>query len=207
MDDIKQGTDEWKQLKCGIISASKINEVLSKGKNGAEATGYANYLAQLACERMTDKPCESYTNGYMQRGNEDEPAARECYSFVKGQEVTQVAFIKHPTLWFAGCSPDGLVGDDGLVEIKRKIPAIHQKYMLKKEVPTEYRKQCLWQLACTDRKWVDFVSYCPEMPEDMQLFIVRLERDDAAIAEMEAAVISFNEAVETRIKELKAAVS
>lgn len=207
MEEIVQGSDEWKQLRCGSITASKIAEVMSKGKNGAESTGYANYRAQLVAERLTGCVVEGYTNGYMARGNEDESAARDCYSFATGNQVEQIAFVRHPTIEYAGCSPDGLIGDDGLLEIKRKIPALHIAYLLKKEVPTEYRKQMTFQLACTGRKWVDFCSYCPELPENMQLFIVRYYRDDAAIAEMEAAVIAFNRSVEKMITDLKAAVS
>lgn len=203
MEDITQGSDQWKQLRCGMITASKIADVMSKGKNGAESTGYANYRAQIVAERFTGCVSEGYTNGYMQRGNEDESAARDCYSFATGNQVDQIAFIKHPTIECAGCSPDGLVGDDGLVEIKRKIPALHIAYLLKAEVPAEYKKQMTFQLACTGRKWVDFCSYCPELPENMQLFIVRFHRDDAAIAEMEAAVIAFNQSVEKMILELE----
>lgn len=207
MEDITQGSDQWKQLRCGMITASKIAEVMSRGKNGTESTGYANYRAQIVAERLTGCVSEGYTNGYMQRGNEDESAARDCYSFATGNQVDQIAFIKHPTIECAGCSPDGLVSDDGLVEIKRKIPALHIAYLLKNEVPAEYKKQMTFQLACTGRKWVDFCSYCPELPENMQLFIVRFHRDDAAIADMEAAVIAFNQSVEKMITDLKQAVA
>lgn len=203
MEQIAQGTPEWKQLRCGKITGSKIADVMSKGKKGAESTGYANYRAQLACERLTGCVTDTYSNGFMQRGNEDEAAARLCYEFLTGNEVQQVPFIKHPTLDFAGSSPDGLIGEDGHIEIKRKIPAIHAAYILKNEVPAEYRKQMMFQLACSGRKWNDFVSYCPEMPEELQIFIVRMHRDEELITEIETAVVAFNDAVEKMIEDLK----
>lgn len=201
---MEQGTPGWEQARCGMITASRINDVLSKGKGGAESTGYANYRAQLVCERLTGCTVESYSNAYMSRGNEDESAAREVYEFLTGYAVLQVAFVKHPTLDFAGCSPDGCIGTNGLVEIKRKIPAVHIDYLLKNRVPPEYVKQMMFQMACTGRLWNDFCSYSPELPVNMQLFICRLERDEEMIKEMESAVITFNESVEKMIADLKA---
>jgi predicted phage-related endonuclease len=199
MEDIIQGSDEWRRLRCGMITASKISDVMQEKKG----TGYANYLAQLCCERLTGCAVETYKNGYMERGNEDEEAARDCYSFTTGNTVDQVAFIRHPTIERAGCSPDGTIGDDGLVEIKRKIPALHIDYIFKDRVPPEYVKQIQFQLACTGRLWCDFASYCPEMPEEMQLFVKRMDRDDTMISEMEAAVVAFNQSVEDTIARLK----
>ena len=199
MEEITQGTDEWKQLRCGIITGSKIADVTQEKKG----TGYANYLAQIVCERLTGCVTETYKNAYMERGNEDEEAARCCYEYVTGNIVEQVAFIKHPTIDCFGISPDGLINDDGMVEIKRKIPAIHIDYILKNRVPPEYVKQMTAQLACSGRKWNDFVSYCPELPENMQLFVCRLERNEEAINAMETAVVAFNESVEKMIADLK----
>jgi predicted phage-related endonuclease len=200
MEEIIQGSDEWKQLRCGLITGSKISDVMQEKKG----TGYANYLAQLVCERLTGCVTETYKNAYMERGNEDEPLARECYEFVTGNEVEQIAFVKHPTIDCFGVSPDGLIGDDGMVEIKRKIPAIHIDYIFKNRIPPEYVKQMTAELACTGRKWNEFVSYCPELPENMQLFVCRMERDEEAIKTMEAAVIAFNNAVNKMITDLKA---
>jgi putative phage-type endonuclease len=201
--DIAQGSEPWFQMKCGFIGASRISDIMSNGKNGAESTGRANYRAQLVCERLTGCVTDSFGNAYTQRGTEDEGAARECYSFVTGYEVEQTSFLFHPALPFAGCSPDGLIGTDGLVEIKRKIPAIHIDYIFKNRVPPEYTKQMLWQLAVTGRQWNDFCSYCPELPENMQLFTCRMYRDEVAISAMESAVIAFQESVEQMISDLK----
>ena len=199
MEDIIQGTDEWRQLRCGVITASRVADAMQEKKG----TGYANYQAQLVCERLTDCVTETYKNAYMERGNEDEPLARDCYSFVTGNDIEEVSFVKHPVIDCFGASPDGLVGQDGLVEIKRKIPALHIAYIMKGTVPSEYVKQMTAQLACTGRKWVDFCSYCPELPEEMQLFIVRMHRDEAAISAMEAAVIAFDKSVDDTIAKLK----
>lgn len=200
MEDILQGSDEWKQLKCGIISGSHMNDVMSEKKG----TGYENYVYQLVCERLNNCPTETtFSSPYMDRGVEEEYLARSCYSFVTGNEVEQVAFIKHPTMEFFGISPDGLIGADGGLEIKRKIPAIHAKYIRKNVVPTEYVKQMVAGMACTGRAWWDFCSYCPEFPENMQLFVVRLHRDEVAIKAMEEAVVAFNKVVESAIADLK----
>jgi len=200
MDEIIQGTDEWRQLRCGLITGSRISDVMQEKKG----VGYANYLAQLCCERLTNCVVESsFKNGYMDRGNEDEPAARDCYSFITGNDVEQVAFIKHPTIECFGVSPDGLVGTDGMVEIKRKIPAIHIDYIFKNRIPPEYVKQMTAELACSGRQWNEFVSYCPELPENMQLFICRMERNEADIKAMESAVLAFNQSVEDMIDSLK----
>lgn len=202
--DIEQGTDAWLEIKCGKVSASKIADVLSKGKGKEEAAGTRNYRAQLVCERLTGTVEETYCNEAMQRGTELEPIARECYEFLKGVTVEQVAFVDHPTVDMAGASPDGLVGDDGLIEIKCPNSANHIDYLLANATPAQYIKQMMWQMACTGRQWCDFVSYDPRLPEELQLFVVRLHRDDAMIAEMEAAVTSFNESVEKMIEDIRA---
>lgn len=197
-EGIEQGTAAWMQARCGLITGSKIADVMQEKKG----VGYANYLAQLCCERLTGCVTETFKNAYMERGNEDEQAARDCYSFVTGNDVEQVAFVKHPTIECFGVSPDGLIGTDGMVEIKRKIPAIHIAYIFANRIPPEYVKQMTAELACTGRKWNEFVSYCPELPPEMQLFICRLERDNALIAEMERAVIAFDKSVSQMIEDL-----
>lgn len=199
-DNIIQGSEEWKQLRCGLITGSQIANVMQEKKG----TGYANYMAQLVAERLTGCVAETYKNAYMERGNEDESAARDCYSFITGNEVRQVAFIKHPKISCFGISPDGILPDGNLLEIKRKIPALHIDYLLKNRVPPEYIKQMAAQLSCTGADYVEFASYCPEMPENMQLFIIRYNRDDKLIAEMEKAVIEFNQSVEKMISDLQA---
>lgn len=171
-------------------------------KSGGEAASRKNYRAQLVVERLTGQPTESYTNVAMQWGIDNEPAARECYEFVTGRTVDQVGFIDHPVVANSGASPDGLVGDDGLVEIKCPNTATHIEYLLAGVVPSDYIKQMQWQMACTGRKWCDFVSYDPRLTLNLQLFIRRLDRDEKLIAEMEAAVLTFLGEVDATVDKL-----
>lgn len=198
-----QGSPEWIQARCGSVGGSSISDLLSKGKNGAESTGYANLRAKIVCERLSGCVIETFKNAYMDRGNEDEGAAREVYEFVTGNTVEQVGLIRHPTIPHFHASPDGLIGEEGMLELKRKIPALHIAYLLKNEVPAEYKKQMTAQMACSGRKFVDFASYCPELSENLQLFVVRFFRDEAAIMGMEQAVIEFNKSVDDMIRRLK----
>lgn len=207
MEEIIQGSEAWHLLRIGKVTASRIADVLSKGRNGAESAGVRNYRSQLVCERLTGAREETYINAAMMRGTELEPLARECYEFIKGVEVNQTAFVDHPTVLMSGCSPDGLTNDDGLIEIKCPNTATHIDYLLNNVVPSDYIPQMMWQMACTGRKYCDFVSYDNRLPENMQLFIKRLERDNAKIAEIETAVIEFNSSVNKMIESLKAAVN
>lgn len=201
---IEQGSAEWFSMRLGKVTASRVADVMSKGKGSAESAGVRNYRAQLVVERLTGTVEETYTNGAMQRGVELEPLARECYEFLKGVTVEQVPFIDHPTIPMSGASPDGLIGNDGLVEIKCPNTATHIEYLLGGKPPAQYIPQMLWQMACTGRQWCDFVSYDPRLPEELQLFVVRLHKDYDAIEEIQTAVIAFNASVEKMIADLKA---
>lgn len=202
MENITQGSEAWHQLRLGKITASRINDVVAQIKTGEAATR-ADYRIDLANERLTGEPEESFTNAHMERGTELEPFARSAYEIKTGVFVAQVAFVDHPRLKNTGASPDGLVGNEGLIEIKCPKRKNHVKALLDKKVPSKYINQMQWQMACTNRLWVDFVSYCPELPENMQLFIKRVYRDNALIAELESKVIEFDEEVEAVITTLK----
>jgi putative phage-type endonuclease len=190
MNDIIQGTDEWKALRLGKVTASRVADVVAKTKSGY-STSRANYAAQLIAERLTGVVADSYTNAAMQHGTETEPEARAAYEFYQGVSVTEVAFVPHQSIDQAGCSPDGLVDEDGLVEIKCPNTATHLETLLGQAVPGKYETQMQFQMGCTGRKFCDFVSYDPRMPEHMRLFIKRVPRDDARIKELEAEVASF----------------
>jgi putative phage-type endonuclease len=190
IDDIQQGTEEWKRLRLGRVTASRVADLMAKTKSGPAASR-ANYMAQLIAERLTDTVSETYTNAAMQHGTETEPEARAAYEFYQAAVVNQVAFVEHPSIEQAGCSPDGLVGTEGLVEIKCPNTATHLETLLGQSVPSKYVLQIQFQMACTGRKWCDFVSYDPRMPENMRLFVKRLERDDKAIKEIEEAIAVF----------------
>jgi len=201
MSDIIQGSDEWKALRLGKVTASRVSDVVARTKTGYGA-GRANYMAQLIAERLTGTPAESYTNAAMQHGTETEPEARSAYEFYQGVNVKEVAFVPHPKIDQAGCSPDGLVGDDGLVEIKCPNTATHLETLLGQAVPSKYDAQMQFQMACTDRQWCDFVSYDPRMPENMRLFIKRVVRDDKRIAELESEIAAFLLEMAVKLSEL-----
>ena len=201
METIEQGSEAWLQLRLGKITASRITDVIAQVKSG-EAAGRENYRIELVCERLTGKPTEGFTNAHMERGTELEPFARAWYEVEKGEFVKQVPFVDHPTIKNAGASPDGIISE-GLIEIKCPMAKTHIKYLLEDRVPAKYMPQMAWQMACTHSKWVDFVSYCPELPQDMQMFIKRYERDDAYIADLEAKVIEFDIEVEQVIARLR----
>lgn len=203
MEQIVQGSPEWKALRCGKVTASRVADVVAKTKTGYSASR-ANYLAQLIAERLTGTPAETYTNAAMQHGVDTEPEARAAYEFYQGAKVEQVAFVPHPKIDQAGASPDGLVGGDGLVEIKCPNTATHLETLLGQAVPAKYIDQMLFQMACTGRQWCDFVSYDPRMPEHMRLFVRRVERDDARIAHLEAEISAFLRELSAKLGELNA---
>lgn len=201
MEDIIQGSPEWKALRCGKVTASRVADVVARTKTGPSASR-ANYLAQLIAERLTGTPAETYTNAAMQHGTETEPEARASYEFYQGVKVEQVAFVPHPKIDQAGASPDGLVGADGLVEIKCPNTATHLETLLGQAVPAKYADQMQFQMACTGRKWCDFVSYDPRMPEHMRLFIRRVARDDKRINDLETEIAGFLLEMAVKLSEL-----
>lgn len=187
---MEQGTNEWKECRVGKVTASRVADVVAKTKSGYSASR-DNYMAQLVCERLTGKPAESFSNAAMQWGTETEPLARAAYEAKMDVLVDEVGFIDHPSIVNSGASPDGLVGADGLIEIKCPNTATHIDTLLSQTVPKKYADQIFWQMACTGRDWCDFVSYDPRLPSDLQLFIKRIPRDDKYIQLLEAEVIEF----------------
>lgn len=205
MDSAKtvQGTEEWHVARRGFASASRMADIMAKTKSGP-ATTRANYAAQIVAERLTGVCEPSYTSAAMQRGTELEPEARAAYSFAKDADVQEVGFLLHPSIEWSGASPDGLVGDDGLVEFKCPSTATHIETLESGKVDRRYMLQMQWQMACSGRAWCDFVSYDPRMPPSMSLFIKRIPRDPVLIAEMEAEVTQFLSEVQTTIDGLTA---
>lgn len=201
---MEQRSAEWFAARCGKVTASKINDVMAKLKSGGEAAGRRNYRVQLAVERLTGQPAESYMNGAMQWGVDNEDSARESYSFLTGLDVGQVGFIDHPTVAMAGASPDGIISTDGMCEIKCPNSANHVDWMLAGKVPPEHVNQMQFQMDCAGRSWNDFVSYDPRMPIDLQLFVVRLERDDQLILSIREEVQLLLEEVAEMVQKLEA---
>jgi putative phage-type endonuclease len=202
-EELIQGSPEWLQARCGLVTASRISDVIARTKTGW-GSSRANYKAQLVIERLTGKPADTYQSPAMLEGIRLEPFARQAYSETTWQTVDQVGLVMHPTIPMAGCSPDGLVNDDGMVEIKCPLPATHLEYLLAGTVPTKYIPQLAFQLAChPKRQWVDFVSYCPSLPDKMQLFCKRYDRDDVYISQLEEMVKAFLDEVSETVEALK----
>lgn len=191
---IEQGSIEWRKLRLGKATASRIADVIAKTKSGYSASR-ANYMTELVIERFGVLN-DSFTNDAMQWGTETEPLARIEYEKCNLVTVDQIDFVPHPRIEMAGASPDGIVGD-GLLEIKCPNSKTHFEYLLAGVVPEKYKPQMAWQMACTGAQWVDFVSYDPRVPEGLQYFQIRYERDDNYIAELETEVIKFLEEVYT----------
>ena len=198
----EQRTTEWFQARLGKVTSSRVADVIAKTKTGYSASR-ENYMAQLVVERMTNKISGSYTNAAMEWGVANEKFARAAYELKMDIMVDETGLVDHPTIPMAGASPDGLVGEDGLVEIKCPNTATHIETLLSGEPDAEYVKQMQWQMACTSRAWCDFVSFDPRMPENLRLFIKRVERDDSQIAELEEEVRKFLAELEGKVLRLK----
>lgn len=186
-----QGDATWFEARVGLVTASRVADALAMLKRGGSSETREKYKLDILTEVLTGKPVEHYVSPAMDWGIETEPVARSAYEAQTNREVELFGFVIHPTISRSGASPDGLVGDDGLVEIKAPTGQTHLRYLVDGVVPEQYKPQMFWQMACTERKWCDFVSYDPRIPDDFSLFIVRLERDDKAIAEMETGVLQF----------------
>jgi putative phage-type endonuclease len=207
---IEQRTDEWFQQRLGKVTASRISDVIAKTKTGV-STSRQNYLVQLVSERITGKKGDSFVNQAMLDGIEREELARELYMRTRGVSVTEVGFFDHPIIKNSGASPDGAVNAEedgkyaGLIEIKCPIETTHTNTLMSKSVPSKYIPQIQWQMASVSPnvKWCDFISYNPNFPDTMQLFVARVERDNDYIAELEAEVIKFLDEVDQTILKLK----
>lgn len=197
-----QGTDEWHQARLGRVTASRVADVVAKTKSGWSASR-ANYAAELIAERLTGNPTEHFVNAAMQHGTDTEPQARIAYEAWTDCPVGEVGFVQHPRIEMSGASPDGLVGDDGLIEIKCPNSATHIDTLMGEPVAGKYLTQIQWQLACTGRKWCDWISFDPRLPEEMRLFVKRVPRDDALIAILEKEVLAFLAEIEETVEALK----
>lgn len=197
-----QGTPEWLQERCGNVTASRIADLMAKTKSGYSASR-ANYRAQLVTERLTGAVAPSFSNDAMRWGTETEPFARAAYEGRYGVMVDEVGYVPHFRIGRSGASPDGLVGIDGMLEIKCPNTATHIETLLSKSIPANYQLQMLWQMACAGRVWCDYVSFDPRMPEKHQFFCMRLPRSNARIQEIESEVLTFIEEVEYIIYQLE----
>lgn len=199
---MEQRTDEWFAARLGKVTASRVADVIATTKTGYSASR-ANYMAQLVVERMTGKQTESFTNAAMEWGTNTEPLARAAYEAEKGLLVDETGLVDHPSIPMSGASPDGLVGNDGLIEIKCPNTATHIENLLSKSVDKKYITQMQWQMACTGRKWCDFVSFDPRMGEGLQMVVIRVDRDEDYIQMLETEIKKFLSEVESKIKQLE----
>ena len=197
--DIKQNTDAWLEIRRGKVTASRVADVMAKTKTGVSASR-ANYLIELALQRVTGVIEPSFMNDAMQHGKDNEQTARTAFEVAHNVFVDQVAFVDHPTIKDFGCSPDGLIDTDGIVEIKNPNSSTHWATIKANEIPNKYYIQMMAQLSCTGREWNDYVSFDSRFPDRSQLFVKRLHRDDKYIAEMESEIIKFLDEVNSEVE-------
>ncbi|EAP7013730.1 exonuclease [Salmonella enterica] len=196
---ILQRSEDWHADRCGKVTASRVKDISAKPKTGK---AYNALTLTILTERLTGVQEESFTNSAMQWGIDQEPYAIAAYENETGNFVVGTGLIDHPAIKMSGASPDGLVDQDGQLEVKCPGSQTHLNTILTKEVPSEYVPQITWQLACTRRKWCDFVSYDPRLPEHLQLVIIRVFAEDLDIAGIEQSVIKFNQKIDQIIAEL-----
>lgn len=189
MDDL-QRTDEWFAARLGKVTASRIADLRKKTQKGWAASRAA-YMADLIAERLSGEHIPSGTGAARRWGQDIEPEAKRAYEFYRDAEIKEVGFLPHPTIGDAGASPDGLVGENGLVEFKCPTVLTHLETLETGTIAPEYLQQMQWQMACTGREWCDFASYDPRYPEAMKLYVQRVKRDDELIADIEADVVAF----------------
>jgi putative phage-type endonuclease len=199
---VEQGSPEWHAQRCGRVTASRISDLMAKTKTGWGASR-ANYAAQLIAERLTGCVAESYSNAAMEWGTATEGEAKSTYEFYTDTVVSPVGFVPHPSIPMSGASPDGYIGTEGILEVKCPLTATHIDTLLGQAVPSKYVLQMQWQMACTGRLWGDFVSYDPRMPEDMRLFVKRVERDEGRIKEITGCVEEFLAEVADKVLQLE----
>ncbi len=180
-----QGTPEWFAARAGLPTASRFATVLASGRGGGESKTRRKYMLQLAGEKITGSPMDGYSNGHMERGKEMEAEARDLYALVRDSAPEQVGFMRRGD---AGASPDALIGNDGLLEIKTKLADLQIEVLLANRLPPEHVAQIQGQLWISGRRWCDFVSYCPGLP----IFIHRVDRDEQYIAKLAVEVETFN---------------
>ena len=200
--DCEQNSTDWYQARLGIVTSSAFADAIRQpGPRGGAPKTRQKLLYTLAGERLTGQPAESYSNGYMDRGHEQEAEAIETYRFLTDNDPQPVGFVRNDGLGVGpvGTSPDRLVGDDGLVEVKTKMAHLQIELLLADRVPPEHVVQLQGQLWVTQRAWTDFVSYCPGLP----LFVKRVERDDKRIAEIKVGVEEFNQELDQLVDRIQ----
>ena len=201
--DCEQDSPEWHAARCGKVTASRIADIVRKTKTGISASRNT-YMGQLVAERLSGQVTEGFTSKAMEWGKETEDKAIAFYAFMRDSAALKIGFVIHPSIDMSGASPDRLIDDDGLIEVKCPNSATHIATLLGAPVDPDYVKQMQWQMACTGRKWCDFVSFDPRMPSDMCIHQRRVHRDPVFIAELEHSVSVFLAEVDATVAQLLA---
>lgn len=191
-----QGTSDWFEARMGIPTASMFATVMAKGKEGNASKTRHDYLLRLVGEILTGEPSETYSNGFMERGKVMEEEARHLYAFQTDADPQLVGFIRNGN---KGCSPDSLIGSDGVLELKTKLPHLLLDCILKDKFPAEHVAQCQGALWVTEREWVDIAVYWPKL----DLFVKRAYRDEAYIKQLSDAVEAFNEELALTVERIR----
>lgn len=205
-----QRTPEWWNARCSKVTASRIGDLMArnqprKGKTiGEWSARRNNYLREKVAERITGKPRDRKRVASLDHRIDLEPDARAAYEFYFERTIELAGFIEHPRIPFAGCSPDGLIGTDGGIEIKALDAEGHLEIVTADVIDSDYLYQCHFNMSCTERDWWDFTAFNPDMPEELKLYVQRVERDDALIAEIETNVIQFLEEVDQKVAQVRA---
>ena len=198
---LQQGTDEWRQARCGSVGASDAPRVVRRTKTGYSADR-ESLMAAKVLERLTGQPVEIFKTQAMLQGTEREPEARMLYELLKGVEVEQVGIVPHPSIKGSHASPDGLVTEIGLVEIKCPQPAAHMDTLMGETISEAHVVQMHWQMACSGSQWCDYVSFNPNFPPAMQVWIRRIYRDAKFIAELEREIAQFIKEIDRKVEQL-----
>lgn len=201
---VSQGSPEWHQLRLGKATASRVADIIRKGKGGALSLSRARYAGELVAERLSGLPTVGFKSADMEWGNQTEAQARDAYAFYRDADLIEVDFVDHPSIDMTGASPDRLVAPDGLLEIKCPATHTHIATLFGEPIDPDYIVQMQWQMACTGRAWCDWASFDPRLPESMRLHVRRVQRDNARIAELETAVVDFLNEVRLTVHRLRA---
>jgi predicted phage-related endonuclease len=200
--DIAQGSDAWRSLRLGMPTASRFADILAQGKGLTRR----KYLYELAGEIMTGETNETFNSMHMERGKLMEAEARDCYAATTGTELRRVGFVRNSAAGVGkgvGCSPDSLIGDDGALEIKTKMPHLLIETIERDEFPSEHKAQCMGVLWVTGRQWIDISCYWPKMP----LFIKRAVRDEDYINKLAFSVSQFSKDLDELVASLRGRIS
>jgi putative phage-type endonuclease len=196
--EVPQGGAAWRKARSGLVTASRLGDLTARTKTGWSASR-ASYMGQILAERLTGEPLQTAASGPMRWGLETEPLAKAAYAYRMDVEVEAAGFVLHPTVPMSGASPDGFLGEDGVIEIKCPTTITHLETLAADEIPSKHLAQMHWQMACTGRAWCDFVSFDPRLPEELKLFVRRAHQDEAFITELEGMVRTFLDEVDQRL--------